>query len=78
MKTYMFSVELEEEDDGRFSAVIPDLPGCATWGYTAEEALKSIHEAAQAYIEVLFEDGKPIPEHAPVEVLSEPIITVTV
>lgn len=44
MKTYIFRVELEE--DGRFRAMIPDLPGCTSWGYTAEEALKSIHEAA--------------------------------
>lgn len=46
--------------------------GCTTWGYTEEEALKSIPEAAQDYIEaaqdyigVLFEDGRLIPKNAP-------------
>ena len=39
MKTYIFEVELEQGEDNRWSAVIPALPGCASWGYTKEEAL---------------------------------------
>ncbi|HEU0022843.1 MAG TPA: type II toxin-antitoxin system HicB family antitoxin, partial [Dehalococcoidia bacterium] len=58
LKTYIFKVEFEQDDDGRWSADIPTLPGCATWGYTKEEALEALHEAAQAYLEVLFEDGR--------------------
>jgi len=62
MKTYVFQVELEKEEDGRWSATIPLLPGCATWGYSREEALESIREAAQAYLEVLFEQGRSLPK----------------
>ena len=40
---------------------IPSLPGCATWGYTKEEAMEALQDAAQAYIEVLLEDGDPLP-----------------
>lgn len=61
MNTYVFEVEVEQEEDGRWSAVVPALKGCATWGYTKEEALKSIREATQAYIETLIEDGKRVP-----------------
>jgi predicted RNase H-like HicB family nuclease len=39
MKTYIFHIEIEQEEDGRWSAEVPSLPGCATWGYTNEEAL---------------------------------------
>ena len=39
MKTYIFQVEVEQEDDGRWSAWIETLPGCAVWGYTKEEAI---------------------------------------
>ena len=42
MKSYIFEVELAEEEDGRWSAVVPDLPGCATWGYTAAEAMEAL------------------------------------
>lgn len=62
MKTYIFKVELEKEEDSRWSATIPVLPGCATWGYTKEEALESLKEAAQAYLEVLFAEGKALPK----------------
>ena len=37
---------------------IPALPGCATWGYTAEEALEALQEAAQAYLEDMVEGGR--------------------
>ena len=61
MKTYVFQVELVEEDDGRWSALIPSLPGCSAWGYTSEEALTAVQDTARAYIDVLVEDGDPLP-----------------
>ena len=64
MKTYVFRVELEQDEDGRWSAGIPTLPGCGVWGYTQKEALESLQEAAQAYLEVLFEDGRSLPKEA--------------
>lgn len=77
VKTYIFKVDLEEEDDGRWSAWVEALPGCATWGYSREEALEALHDAAQAYIEVLLEKGQSIPLEG-VEILDEPAVTVTV
>jgi predicted RNase H-like HicB family nuclease len=62
MKTYVLKVELEKEEDGRWSAVIPVLPGCATWGYTKEEALETLKEDAQGYLEVLFKEERPLPK----------------
>ena len=45
-----------------YSAYVPDLPGCITTGPTIEETERSIKQAIELYIEVLAEDGKPIPE----------------
>ena len=56
MKTYVFPAELEEDEDGRWSATIKVLPGCSAWGYTREEALNALREATQSYLEVLRED----------------------
>lgn len=61
MRSYIFRVELEQEDDGRWSAVVPALVGCAAWGYTANEAIERVQDLAKAYVEVLIEDGRPIP-----------------
>ena len=41
MKTYIFRIELEEED-GVWTAVVPALPGCNAWANTKEEALTPI------------------------------------
>ena len=61
MKSYVFKVELDQEEDGRWSAVVPALLGCNAWGYSAEEALEAVREAAQAYVELLIEDGEAVP-----------------
>lgn len=78
MKSYVFSVELAEEEDGRWSAWIEALPGCATWGCSKEEALAALQDAAQAYIEVLLEKGQPLPSNAGVQVVEQPLVAVTV
>jgi len=78
MKTYIFRVEIQQEEDGRWSAEVPTLPGCATWGYTRNEALRSIQEAAQLYIESLLAHGEPVPNTAPAEVMEEPAVAITV
>ena len=84
MRTYVFRVELDQDEDGRWSASIPTLPGCGTWGKTAEEALETLKEASQAYIEVLIEDGRPLPVESNdkesngfVHVINAPVISAT-
>ncbi len=64
MKTYVFRVEVEQDEDGRWGAEIPILPGCAAWGYTREEALEALQEGAQAYLEVMMEHNDPLPPAA--------------
>ncbi len=76
MKTYIFPVSIEQEEDGRWSAWVEELPGCATWGYTKEEALEALKDAAQAYMEVLLEKGQAIPQEA--KSSDEPLVAVTV
>lgn len=75
MKTYVFKVELEEEEDGRWSAIIPSLPGCNAWAHTSQEAIDAVRENAQAYLEVLVENGDPLPEH---DIVPSPAVAVTV
>lgn len=78
LKTYIFPVELEQEEDGRWSAVVQSLPGCARWGYSKQEALKALQEATQAYIQTLLEQGKQVPSSVDIEVKETPVVSVTV
>ena len=46
-----FRVVLEfDEEVGSFSAVCPELPGCASAGDTEEEAQRNIEEAIRLYL----------------------------
>ena len=81
MKTYIFKVVVEPDDD-RWSAYSPTLlkQGAATWGYTQEEALKNIQEVVKMVLEGLIEHGEPVPEGPPeeVQVSEEPQVAVTI
>ena len=46
MKSYVLDANLQQEEDGRWSAWIAALPGCAAWGYSKEEALGALTDAA--------------------------------
>ena len=47
-----FNLRLIPEDDGRWTAEVPALTGCATWGSTREQAIERIAEAIDLYLEV--------------------------
>jgi predicted RNase H-like HicB family nuclease len=49
-------------EDGYWVAECPSLPPCISQGKTKEEAIANIKEAIQLYIEVLEQEGRPIPE----------------
>ena len=55
MKTYVFRGELEQDEDGRWSAWIDALPGCTAWGYTREKACRALQDATDVYIEDMVE-----------------------
>jgi antitoxin HicB len=52
-----FPVVLQEEVEGRYTATVPALPGCITYGRTLAEARKKAREAIELYIETLTELG---------------------
>jgi predicted RNase H-like HicB family nuclease len=49
-------------EDGYWVAECPSLPGCVSQGATREEAVNNIKEAIEGYVEVLKEDGLPVPQ----------------
>jgi antitoxin HicB len=78
MKTFVLRVDLKEEDDGRWSASIPVLPGCSSWGYSRQEALGNIKDAAEIYIEDMIDAGEGIPGPSDkIEVIDEPAVAVS-
>ncbi|MDE2734724.1 MAG: type II toxin-antitoxin system HicB family antitoxin [Gemmatimonadota bacterium] len=76
MTTYVLTAEIEQDEDGRWSAWIDALPGCAAWGHTREEALLALQDAADAYIEDMEETDEQVLERV-IEVVDSPLVVVT-
>jgi predicted RNase H-like HicB family nuclease len=60
--TVILSAETEPGFEGYYNAIVPALPGCVSYGASRDEALTSIREAIEAYIEDLVADGESIPK----------------
>jgi predicted RNase H-like HicB family nuclease len=59
MQTYR--IILSPEPEGGYTATVPSLPGCVTYGENVEHALDMAKEAIEGYILVMKEQGKEIP-----------------
>jgi len=56
-----YRVFMEQDEEGRFTAEVPSLPGCISQGKTREEAVKNIRDAIQGYLESLEKHSEPVP-----------------
>lgn len=63
MKTYIFRIVVEPDEDG-WRAFYPawEHVGASTWGCTQKEAVQNIQEVLQMVLEDLVEENDPIPE----------------
>ncbi len=50
------------DEDQAFIAEVPELPGCAADGATYQEALASVQQVIQEWIETAQQMGRPIPK----------------
>ena len=51
-----------EKAENKYSAYVPDLPGCVAAGATVEEVEREIKEAIRFHVDGLRQDGLPIPQ----------------
>ena len=55
-------IELEREDDGRWIAEVPDLPGVVAYGKTRKEAIAKVQSLVLRVIADRLDHGEGIPE----------------
>lgn len=53
------------DEDGRFIAEVPELPGCMADGTTYEAALEAATVVIREWVETAKELGRPIPRPRP-------------
>jgi predicted RNase H-like HicB family nuclease len=56
-----FRVLIEQDEDGKFTATCPALPGCVSRGDTRKQARANIPDAIAGYIASLRKHDEPIP-----------------
>ncbi len=58
----MFKVEVEQENDGRWIAEVPELPGAMVYGKTREEAVTRAQALALRILAERLEHGEELPQ----------------
>lgn len=65
--TYPACFYPDEEKQGAYAVVVPDLPGCVSGGDSLAEAILMGTDAASGWVLDELEDGKPAPKASPLE-----------
>ena len=55
-------LEVEQEEDGRWLAEIPELPGVMAYGKSREQAIAAAEALAFRVLAERLENGEPIPQ----------------
>ncbi|MGC2448281.1 MAG: type II toxin-antitoxin system HicB family antitoxin [Candidatus Sulfotelmatobacter sp.] len=58
---YRYNIILRPEPDGGYTALVPALPGCVTYGRTLKEAQEMAKDAISGYIASLRKHKDPVP-----------------
>lgn len=56
------NIEIEREEDGRWIAEVPDLPGVMAYGQSKKEAVSKVKALALRVLADRLEHGEEIPE----------------
>jgi antitoxin HicB len=57
-----YAIELTPEEDGRFTAEIPDLPGCTSFGDSPNDAVAGLELTKELWIKGRLDAGQLVPE----------------
>jgi predicted RNase H-like HicB family nuclease len=60
----MFAIEIEQEDDGRWIAEVPELPGVMVYGMSREEAVSKAEALALRVMADRLDNGEVLPQLA--------------
>ena len=58
------TIETEQEDDGRWLAEVPEMPGAMAYGQTREEAVTRVEAIVLRVIADRLDHGEAVPEVA--------------
>lgn len=62
MSEKQYRILLKKEPEGGYTAIVPALPGCITWGRDVDHSKQMAREAIELYIESLEAHNEPVPD----------------
>ena len=62
LEVFRMNIEVEREEDGRWIAEIPDLPGVMIYGPSRAEAISKVKALALRVLADRLEHGETVPE----------------
>lgn len=62
MRIKNYTVVLKKEPEGGYTAIVPSLPGCVTYGESIEQAQDMVRDAIECYLVSLLKHGDEVPE----------------
>lgn len=54
-----FPIAIHKDDGSVYGVIVPDIPGCHSWGDTITDAIRNAKDAIYSHIETLLELGEP-------------------
>lgn len=54
------AVAIHKDEKSVYGVIVPDVPGCFSWGDSIEDALRNTHEAIHSHLQALLAVGAPI------------------
>jgi len=60
-KELNYTVIFQKEPEGGYTAIVPSLPGCVTYGKNLEKAKEMAREAIELYLESLKKHNEDFP-----------------
>jgi len=61
MKVLRYTIIFKEEPEGGYTAIVPSLPGCVTYGKTLAKAKEMALDAIAGYLASLKKHSDPVP-----------------
>jgi antitoxin HicB len=56
-----YKILYKKDEDGKYTAIVPELPGCISCGNTKKAAMKNVEKAIEEYLESLAMHKESIP-----------------
>lgn len=77
MKSYIFHVQLEPDEEG-WRAFYPPLEevGASTWGKSRAESLRNIQEVLSMIVEEFAEEDRPLPDTDDIDTIEDTVVAI--